>query len=74
MVFTDLITRIIRDQKKEPSEYDDSDMLTLFSWGSVHGITILLVRKNFPYEGDVPELVRKLIWSKSVIPQPVLRK
>ncbi|WP_156793963.1 hypothetical protein [Ethanoligenens harbinense] len=49
-------------------------MLTLFSWGSVHGITILLVRKNFPYEGDVPELVRKLIWSKSVIPQPVLRK
>lgn len=39
----------------------DRDALLLYSWGLVHGIAILIARKEFPYNGDYLELVRTIL-------------
>jgi AcrR family transcriptional regulator len=40
----------------------DQDALILYSWGLVHGMAILIARKEFSYPGDPLELARKIIW------------
>ncbi|AET69624.1 transcriptional regulator [Desulfosporosinus orientis DSM 765] len=40
----------------------DTNALALSSWGLVHGMAILIAKKNFSYEGDYLELVRKVLW------------
>lgn len=41
------------------------DALVLYCWGLVHGIAILIARKEFPYEGDYLELARTILWEKA---------
>lgn len=41
----------------------DSNELALYCWGLVHGMAILISKKDFSYEGDYMELVRKILWS-----------
>lgn len=41
----------------------DQDALVLYCWGLVHGISILISRKEFPYQGDYLELARKILWN-----------
>ncbi|HWP97330.1 MAG TPA: TetR/AcrR family transcriptional regulator [Syntrophomonadaceae bacterium] len=43
----------------------DQDALVLYCWGLVHGISILISRKEFPYQGDHLELARKILWEKA---------
>lgn len=40
----------------------DPDALALSCWGLVHGIAILIAKKDFVYEGDYLELVKKIFW------------
>jgi AcrR family transcriptional regulator len=40
----------------------DQDALVLYCWGLVHGISILIARKEFPYQGDHLELARQILW------------
>lgn len=41
---------------------EDKAAYILAYWGLVHGITVLIVKKHFPYQGDYLEVVRKIIW------------
>lgn len=45
----------------------DQNALILSCWGLVHGISILIARKEFVYDGDYLELVRKIIWNGSFL-------
>ena len=40
----------------------DQDALVLYCWGLVHGISIIIARKEFPYQGDQLELARTILW------------
>ena len=35
----------------------------LYSWGLVHGISILLATQDFPFKGDYMEMVRKILYN-----------
>ena len=37
--------------------------LALSCWGLVHGMAILIAKKDFSYEGDYLELVRRVLWN-----------
>jgi AcrR family transcriptional regulator len=64
-VFFETVRRYAAEKKqKNPAEQTDSDVLALKLWGLVHGITVLLVHGDFQYNGDVMELVRKIIQEK----------
>ena len=41
--------------------------LILYCWGLVHGIAILISRKDFQYEGDPMEIVRKIMWNENFL-------
>ncbi|MDR3601622.1 MAG: TetR/AcrR family transcriptional regulator [Desulfosporosinus sp.] len=41
----------------------DPNELALSCWGLVHGMAILISKKDFSYDGDYLELVRKILWS-----------
>lgn len=41
----------------------DPNALVLSCWGLVHGMAILIAKKDFSYDGDYLELVRKILWS-----------
>ncbi|KUO74890.1 MAG: TetR family transcriptional regulator [Desulfosporosinus sp. BRH_c37] len=41
----------------------DPNALALSCWGLVHGMAILIAKKDFSYDGDYLELVRKILWS-----------
>ncbi len=64
-VFLETVGRYAAEKRKDnPGEPDDPDALALKLWGLVHGITVLLVLGDFQYDGDVMNLVRKIIWEK----------
>jgi hypothetical protein len=42
----------------------DPDALALSCWGLVHGIAILIAKKDFVYEGDYLELAKKIFWKE----------
>lgn len=41
----------------------DINALVLSNWGLVHGMAILIAKKDFSFEGDYLELTRKILWS-----------
>ena len=41
----------------------DLNTFALSRWSLVHGLAILISRKEYPYKGDYMELVRKIIWT-----------
>lgn len=43
----------------------DQDAMVLYCWGLVHGIAILIARKEFPYPGDQLELAKKVLWARA---------
>ena len=50
-------------QNCEGGNCTDPNALALSCWGLVHGMAILIAKKDFSYEGDYLELVRKILWS-----------
>lgn len=40
----------------------DKDAYALAAWSLVHGLSVLITRKDYPYEGDYLELAKKIIW------------
>jgi AcrR family transcriptional regulator len=47
----------------DPTDALERKALALGAWGLVHGITVLLVQGDFPYDDNYMELVRKIIWN-----------
>jgi len=45
------------------SSNTELNALALSCWGLVHGMAILIAKKDFHYDGDYLELVRKILWS-----------
>lgn len=43
------------------------DALLLYCWGLVHGISIIITRRDFPYQGDYMELVKKILWNEAFL-------
>lgn len=61
--FYDVLNRYAaEDGAIDPADALERKSLALGAWGLVHGITVLLVQGDFPYDGDYMELVRKIIW------------
>ena len=56
--------KMAEDASKHPL---DQNILVLHCWGLVHGISILIARKEFNYQGDYLQLVRKIIWDESFL-------
>lgn len=52
----------VEDSAIDPEDALGRKALALGAWGLVHGITVLLVQEDFPYDGDYMELVRTIIW------------
>lgn len=46
----------------QEGESVDLNALALSCWGLVHGMAILIAKKDFSYDGDYLELVRKVLW------------
>jgi len=42
----------------------DKNAYALDCWSKVHGLAILISRKDYPYDGDYLELARKIIWNE----------
>lgn len=62
--FYDTINRYAAESSAiDPTDELERKALALGAWGLVHGIAVLLVQGDFPYDGDdYMELVRKIIW------------
>ena len=45
----------------------EADALALSCWGLVHGLAILIAKKEFPYDGDYMDLVKKILWSDTFL-------
>lgn len=45
----------------------DQDALLLYCWGLVHGISIIITRGDFLYQGDYMELVKKILWNEAFL-------
>lgn len=61
------VERYRAEKQSDPDFTMDQNALTLYCWGLVHGISILIARKEFMYEGDYLALVRKILWSGSFL-------
>ena len=51
------------NQSDASGHHTDLNALVLSCWGLVHGIAILISKKDFSYDGDYLELTRKILWS-----------
>lgn len=57
-----------RAEKQNDTNFSmDQNAMTLYCWGLVHGISILIARKEFMYDGDYLALARKILWSESFL-------
>jgi AcrR family transcriptional regulator len=64
MTFYNAIDRYISEnQNNTAGTSTDLNALALSFWGMVHGMAIIIAKKDFPYEGDYLELTRKIFWS-----------
>ena len=43
----------------------NQEAMVLHCWGLVHGISILISRKEFPFQGEPLELARTILWEKA---------
>jgi AcrR family transcriptional regulator len=41
--------------------------LTLFCWGLVHGISVLMAREELPFGGDYERLVHSIMWNEKFL-------
>lgn len=68
MTFYNAIERYnAENQNKATGTSTDPNVLALSCWGLVHGIAVLIAKKDFSYEGDCLELTRKILWSGSFL-------
>ena len=44
----------------------DKNAFALDCWSKVHGLAILISKKQYPYDGDYLELARKVIWNEYI--------
>jgi len=62
-IFYNAIERFsAENQKNVTGNSTDPNALALSCWGLVHGMAILIAKRDFCYEGDYMELVRKVLW------------
>jgi AcrR family transcriptional regulator len=54
-------------QNSDAGKSADPNALALSSWALVHGMAILIAKKDFSYGGDYLELVRKILWSETFL-------
>lgn len=68
MTFYKAIERYISDNQNNAAGTSmDPNALALSCWGLVHGMAIIIAKKDFPYEGDYLELTRKILWSETFL-------
>ncbi|AFM40839.1 transcriptional regulator [Desulfosporosinus acidiphilus SJ4] len=60
--FYEAIERCQAEIQNREADSVDLNALALSCWGLVHGMAILIAKKDFPYDGDYLELVRKILW------------
>jgi AcrR family transcriptional regulator len=62
------VERLQEESKNHAAGNDaDPNAMALSCWGLVHGMAILIAKKDFAYEGDYLELVKKILWSGSFL-------
>lgn len=61
--FYNVIQRYQTESQNEAGNSTDPNAMALSCWGLVHGMAILIAKKDFSYPGDYLELVRKILWS-----------
>ncbi|AGK95311.1 TetR/AcrR family transcriptional regulator [Clostridium pasteurianum] len=65
LTFFNAIEAFSLEQKNTSTNINfDKNAYALECWGKVHGLAILIARKEYPYEGNYLELVRKIIWNE----------
>ena len=62
--FATLFGAVHRYCEAYPDRGWDEQQLTLYCWGLVHGISVLLARGEFPCVGGYEPLVRSIIWNE----------
>jgi AcrR family transcriptional regulator len=45
----------------------DQNALLLYCWGLVHGISIIITRREFSYQGDYLDLVKSIFWNDAFL-------
>ncbi|SDH79318.1 TetR/AcrR family transcriptional regulator [Desulfosporosinus hippei] len=61
--FYQAIERCQGEIQNREGESVDPNAMALSCWGLVHGMAILIAKKDFSYDGDYLELVRKVLWA-----------
>lgn len=63
--FNTLLSSIDKIPNKESNNSlsFDRDAYALSCWSRVHGLAVLIAKKQYYYEGDCLELARKIIWN-----------
>lgn len=59
------VERVKNMIENNTNEGMDQEAMVLYCWGLVHGIAILIARKEFPFQGDQLELARKVLWTRA---------
>ncbi len=59
--FATFFSTLERYSEKTEGTGMDKDQLMLYSWGLVHGISILIVNKEIPYQKDYLQVAEKLM-------------
>jgi AcrR family transcriptional regulator len=62
-VFLKTVERYRNEYKSSTDNPMSLEELALYCWGLVHGISIILSRKEFPFSDDPLTLARKMIWN-----------
>jgi hypothetical protein len=66
-----ILYRAVERYKKESrnggSDPLGQDALLLYCWGLVHGISIIITRGEFSYQGDYMELVKRILWDEAFL-------
>lgn len=61
------VERYRAEKQRDANFTIDQNALTLYCWGLVHGISLLIARKEFMYEGDYLALARRILWSEGFL-------
>lgn len=65
--FTILYKAVDRYRLARPESDMDQEALVLYCWGLVHGISILICRREFSWQEDPLELARTILWNKAFL-------
>lgn len=61
------VERYKKEVHTDTSDSMDQNALLLYCWGLVHGISIIIARGEFTYQGDYMELVGKILWNEAFL-------